>query len=225
MQHFCGPNIIKRYVAFAFCNKKRSSYIIVMFYILFHYFMGCPVIQKLRKYDHISAGMLGLHWLKIREGIIFKIALLVYKCRTGLALKYLSYLLPPALPWVRLYLLLFLCKWFLLILVTCWHLYLSDIPVKHKIIPLYYLFNTIYIFTSCLSDLQLRSDLKFELSGFYSWACHMIACTLNWLASTQGASISNLWWEIQSRKKYILVVSLFNHKCHCFFHILCALLN
>ena len=103
-------------------------------------------------------------------------------------------------PWVGLYLLLFLCKCLLLILLACWHLYLSDNPVKHKISPLYDLFNTIYIFTSCLIDLQLRSDLKFELSGFYSWACHMIACTLNWLASTQGASISNLWWEIHSRK-------------------------
>ena len=71
-------------------------------------------------------------------------------------------------PLVRLYLLLFLCKCFLLILVACWHLYLSDNPVKHKISPLYYLFNTIYIFTSCLIDLQLRSDLKFELSAFYS---------------------------------------------------------
>ena len=102
--------------------------------------------------------------------------------------------------WVRLYLLISVQKCLLLILVACWHLYLSDNPVKHKISPLYDLFNTIYIFTSCLSDLQLRSDLKFKLSGFYSWACHMIACTSNWLASTQGASISNLWWEIHSRK-------------------------
>ena len=104
-------------------------------------------------------------------------------------------------PWLGLYLLLFLCECLLIILVACWHLYLSDNPVKHKISPLYDLFNTIYIFIFCLSDLQLRSsDLNFELSGFYSWACHMIACALNWLASAQGASISNLWWEIHSRK-------------------------
>ena len=70
--------------------------------------------------------------------------------------------------WVMLYLLIFVCKCLLLILVACWHLYLSDNPVKHKMSPLYDLFNTIYIFTSCLSDLQLRSDLKFELSGLYA---------------------------------------------------------
>ena len=45
------------------------------------------------------------------------------------------------------------------------------------------------------------------------------------MASTQGASISNLWWEIHGRKKHILEVSLFNCKCHSFFYILCALLN
>ena len=82
-------------------------------------------------------------------------------------------------PCLKLYLLLILCKCLLIILVACWHLYLSDNPVKHKISPLYDLFNTIYIFTSCLSDLQMKSDLKFELSGFYSCACHMIVCTLN----------------------------------------------
>ena len=59
-----------------------------------------------------------------------------------------------------LYLFVFVCECLLLILVACWHLYLSDNPVKHKISPLYDLFNTIHIFTSCLSDLQLRSEKK-----------------------------------------------------------------
>ena len=40
---------------------------------------------------------------------------------------------------------------------------------------------------------------KFELSAFYSWACHMIAYTLNWLVNAQGKSISNLWWEIHKQ--------------------------
>ena len=40
---------------------------------------------------------------------------------------------------------------------------------------------------------------KFELSAFYSWACHMIAYTLNSLVNVQGASISNLWWEIHKQ--------------------------
>ena len=56
--------------------------------------MGSQVIQNLRSYDHVTATMHDLHWLKIREHIFFKIALLVYKYRTGLASKYLSDLLP-----------------------------------------------------------------------------------------------------------------------------------
>ena len=38
--------------------------------------------------------MMTLHWLRIHERIMFKIALLVYKCRCGLAPKYLQELLP-----------------------------------------------------------------------------------------------------------------------------------
>ena len=35
-----------------------------------------------------------LNWLRIHERIVYKIALLVYKCRCGLALKCLQELLP-----------------------------------------------------------------------------------------------------------------------------------
>ena len=52
------------------------------------------------------------------------------------------------------------------------------------------------------STLQIMIEkciFKFELSGFYSWAYNMIACTLNWLVNVQGASISNLWWEIHKQ--------------------------
>ena len=56
--------------------------------------MVCREITNLCKYDHISENMMTLHWLKICERIMFKIALLVYKCRYGLAPKYLQELLP-----------------------------------------------------------------------------------------------------------------------------------
>ena len=55
--------------------------------------MSCRVITNLHKYDHISENMT-LHWLKIHDRIMFKNALLVYKCSCGLAPKYLHELLP-----------------------------------------------------------------------------------------------------------------------------------
>ena len=38
--------------------------------------------------------MRNLHWLKITERIVYKLCLLVYKCRNNLAPKYLTELLP-----------------------------------------------------------------------------------------------------------------------------------
>ena len=57
-------------------------------------YIACRVITSLHKYDHISENMMTLHWLKICERIMFIIALFVYKCRCGLAPKYLQELLP-----------------------------------------------------------------------------------------------------------------------------------
>ena len=56
--------------------------------------MSCRVICNISKYDHVSPAMKDLHWLKIPERIIYKLCLLVYKCRNNLAPKYLSNLLP-----------------------------------------------------------------------------------------------------------------------------------
>ena len=56
--------------------------------------MACRVTTNLGKYDHINENMMTLHWLQIHERIMFKIGLLVYKCRCGLATKYLQDLLP-----------------------------------------------------------------------------------------------------------------------------------
>ena len=52
--------------------------------------MSCRVICDLRKFDHISSAMADLHWLKVNEHIIFKIAVLMYKCVISTAPKYLS---------------------------------------------------------------------------------------------------------------------------------------
>ena len=42
--------------------------------------MCCQVICYIRKYDHVSLAMRGLHWLKICERITYTLCLLVYKC-------------------------------------------------------------------------------------------------------------------------------------------------
>ena len=52
--------------------------------------MSCRIIHELKKFDHISAAMADLHWLKVNEHIIFKVAVLMYKCVTFTAPQYLS---------------------------------------------------------------------------------------------------------------------------------------
>ena len=54
--------------------------------------------MNLKKYDHISPSMKELHWFRIHDHIIFKIALLVYKCRCGNAPNYLMDLLKTNKP-------------------------------------------------------------------------------------------------------------------------------
>ena len=55
--------------------------------------MSCWVICNIRKYDHVSPAMKGLHWLKIPEKITYKLCLLVYKFQNNLAPRYPSDLL------------------------------------------------------------------------------------------------------------------------------------
>ena len=43
-----------------------------------------------RKFDHISPVLRDLHWLPVRQWIIFKATMPVYKCLHGLALSYLA---------------------------------------------------------------------------------------------------------------------------------------
>ena len=56
--------------------------------------MACRVIFQLRKHDHIKHHLKLLHWLKIRERIAYKIALLIYRCQNNQASVYLQELLP-----------------------------------------------------------------------------------------------------------------------------------
>ena len=56
--------------------------------------MACRVIFYLCKNDHVSDQLKSLHWLKVHEGIFYKIACLVYNCMHGLAPQYLIDLLP-----------------------------------------------------------------------------------------------------------------------------------
>lgn len=56
--------------------------------------MACRTVLQLRKYDHISKPLMSLHWLKIKERINFKIALLAHKCIHQDAPQYLKDLLP-----------------------------------------------------------------------------------------------------------------------------------
>ena len=51
--------------------------------------LACKVVYNKKKYDHIGMDMLNPHWLKIKEHITFKIAVLVYLCINSLAPDYL----------------------------------------------------------------------------------------------------------------------------------------
>ena len=64
--------------------------------------MAYRVVCRLCKFDHIIDSMPSLHWLRIEERIHYKIDMLVYKFRNGLAHTYLAYLLPQCQPGVTL---------------------------------------------------------------------------------------------------------------------------
>ena len=58
--------------------------------------MACRVVCNLRKYDHVTASMKSLYWLRVRQPIPYKIACLVHQCKVGTAPQYLIDLLPMA---------------------------------------------------------------------------------------------------------------------------------
>ncbi len=56
------------------------------------------IITKTLKYDHITEVLAELHWLRVPQRHVFKIALLTFKCLNGLAPKYLVDLIQPYSP-------------------------------------------------------------------------------------------------------------------------------
>ena len=50
---------------------------------------ACKVILQASKYDHASPLLRQLHWLPIKERILFKVMVYVYKCLAGSAPEYL----------------------------------------------------------------------------------------------------------------------------------------
>ena len=52
--------------------------------------MDCRIIKRLSKYDHITPHLMELHWLNIKECIVYKVCVLMYKCIKGSAPQYLS---------------------------------------------------------------------------------------------------------------------------------------
>ena len=48
------------------------------------------MITNTRKYDRISPVLKDLHWLPIQQRIVFKIALMTFKCRHNLSPEYLK---------------------------------------------------------------------------------------------------------------------------------------
>ena len=55
--------------------------------------MAARTIFQLKKSDHISDTLHSLHWLPIHKRILFKILLLTWKCRNGMAPEYLQSLI------------------------------------------------------------------------------------------------------------------------------------
>ena len=48
------------------------------------------LVSGLRRRDHIRPTLLRLHWLPVRQRVLFKVADLVYQCLNGLAPSYLA---------------------------------------------------------------------------------------------------------------------------------------
>ena len=60
------------------------------------------LVSLTRRYDHISPVLRKLHWLPIRHRILFKLLLLTYKAKHGLAPKYITELISNYAPATRM---------------------------------------------------------------------------------------------------------------------------
>ena len=56
------------------------------------------ILTRKRKFDHISPVLADLHWLLVKQRIVYKILTLTYRCLHGSAQDYLSELLTPYAP-------------------------------------------------------------------------------------------------------------------------------
>ena len=56
--------------------------------------VACRIVCNVKKYDSITPHLKKLHWLKIQERIIYKVATIMFKCLKGTAPPYLKSLLP-----------------------------------------------------------------------------------------------------------------------------------
>ena len=48
------------------------------------------LITGTKKFDHITLVLKKLHWVKVKDRVVFKILLLIFKCRQGYGPKYIS---------------------------------------------------------------------------------------------------------------------------------------
>ena len=53
------------------------------------------LITGTKKFDHITPVLKKLHWVKVRDRVVYKILLLIFKCRLGYGPKYISERLIP----------------------------------------------------------------------------------------------------------------------------------
>ena len=53
------------------------------------------LITGTRKFDHITPVLKKSHWVKVRDRVVYKILLLIFKCRLGYGPKYISERLIP----------------------------------------------------------------------------------------------------------------------------------
>ena len=57
------------------------------------------LITGTRKFDHIIPVLKKLHWVKVRDRVVYKILLLIFKCRLGYSQKYILERLIPIECW------------------------------------------------------------------------------------------------------------------------------
>ena len=61
-----------------------------------------------RKYDHVTPLLMDLHWLRVPERVKFKLCMLMHRCLTGAAPRYLTELAVPVASTARRRLTVFL---------------------------------------------------------------------------------------------------------------------